>query len=111
MCGYEIEFNEAIAAVDFSAFNSEEFSVITHGGTLHFFTVGSEDEKEVNPFVKIHKRQGRCLRPVYRSSGLIKEVNISEFYHWRYVNQSTLVACNGEKLAIFKVQDGNVQLW
>lgn len=112
MCGYEIEFSQPTVAVDFSAHNFKELCVISHAGNAHFFhlTDGETDGKSQDPDLKILKREGRRYRPVFQSTASIQCNHFAEFYHWRYVNQTTLVACDEKKLFIFRLDDQTLQV-
>lgn len=112
MCGWEIEFPSSIHSVDIMSSDSSQLCVLTHDGFIHFFrlTDSEEDSKECHPQVAIHCREGGSFRPVWSRSMSLDALKRLEFYHWRFVNQGTLVACSTDELHVFKCEENIVTL-
>jgi len=110
MCGWEIQFPKAILAVDFNRCN--QLMVVTHDGLVHFFNLFSVSETIVESpgGMEILRKEGRHLRPVWTATSKLDLPNYALMYQWRWVNNSTLVACLANQLLVLELAESTISI-
>lgn len=110
MCGWEVDFPDAVHSVDFMSSDSNKMCVTTHGGLAYIFQLAASDkESGAMENVKITRKEGRFLRPSLISSYQLGVSNWADFYHWRWLNSSILLACCVDQLMVLEIQGDSIK--
>ena len=110
MCAWELELPGSINQVAFQTRDSNHFAALTSDKQIFLFKLTNDGGESEEKGVKITRREGRIFRPVLMKTYAMDAVDQSDFYHWKWIDETVMAGCFMNKLIIMGFESNNVTI-